>query len=434
MSHFGSVLTLKPGPWCWVLALLLLSLSFSEPTIVLAETGTFIDRELSTDLRVVSYNPLFDTIFPQIDPTQADKFERIVTALDPDILNLQEINRSAADVVELLNRIAPPASGSWHAHQGRDNVIASKYPLSMTETNTSPAGQRGQAIALVDLPDEQFGADFYFMNNHYRCCGGESRDHSRQLQSDAIVNWLRDARSPGGHVHLSPGTPFAVVGDLNIVGGPQPLDTLIDGNIINETRYGLDSAPDWDGSNLTDAHPVHNGTLPEDYTWRDDNQIFDPGRLDYVIYTDSALDVGSQFVLNTVAMSAAELATTGLQTFDVTLDAVGATYDHLPLVVDFRVFEFSVADFNFDRAVNAADLTNWQAGFGFGSSASRNLGDADGDLDVDGHDFLSWQRDFVNLTNSLTAVVPEPTPLALLLSATLAFSLRYNLRRTIKPR
>lgn len=56
-----------------------------------AQTGTFIDRQLPSDLRVVSYNVYWDTIFPAISPVQAAKFERVINALKPDILHLQEI-------------------------------------------------------------------------------------------------------------------------------------------------------------------------------------------------------------------------------------------------------------------------------------------------------------------------------------------------------
>ena len=378
----------------------------------MANTGTFVDRHLASDLRVVTYNPLFDTIFPEFNSTQSAKFERIVTALDPDILHLQEITVSTSFTLQLMNSIAPLDNDQgWYAHQGRNNVTLSKYPLSMTRTNTSPSGGRDQAISLVDLPDDQFGADFYFMNNHYVCCGGVFNDPIRQLHSDSIVHWLRDARTPGGFVDLPPGTPFAVVGDLNIVGSSQPLDTLVDGNIINESDLITDSPPDWDGSSLTDAQPLHNGNLPEDYTWRDDNLVFDPGRLDYIIYTDSTLDVGNQFVLNTVAMSPQDRVATGLQEFDVTLDNVGATYDHLPVVVDFRVIAVEDEDFNFDREVDGSDLAIWESGFGLANNAARNQGDADGDSDVDGRDFLSWQRQSTSQFSSLNNI-PEPSSIA----------------------
>jgi len=59
--------------------------------------------------------------------------------------------------------------------------------------------------------------------------------------------------------------------------------------------------------------------------------------LDHIIYTDSVLTATNQFVLNTVSMTAEERMATGLQELDITLDQVGRNYDHLPVVVDFRV-------------------------------------------------------------------------------------------------
>lgn len=420
VSHSSSRQRLAAAGSVLLSGLTSLLIGLISSNVAAGNTGTFIDRHNALDLRVVSYNVLWDRIFPDLYPTQAAKFERVVSALDPDILHLQEINRSASDVADLLDEIAPVTDGNWHTYQGRDNVIASKYPLTMTASNTIPSGQRGQAIALVDLPDEEFGSDFYFMNNHYACCNGVAGDPPRQRQSDAIANWLRDAKTPGGFVDIPPGTPFAVVGDLNIVGGSQPLDTLIDGNIIDEETYGLDSLPDWDGSHLTDAHPVHNGSLSEDYTWRDDNLIFDPGRLDYIIYSDSALDMGNQFVLNTVQMSSQELTATGLQTFDVTVDSAGVTYDHLPVVVDFRLFDFSTTDFNFDRIVDDADRATWQIGFGNSTAAHRTDGDANDDGDIDGGDFLLWQQQFSDGVNASSVAVPEPTPICLCLLSLLS--------------
>jgi endonuclease/exonuclease/phosphatase family metal-dependent hydrolase len=319
-----------------------------------AQTGTFIDRLDPSDLRVVSYNPYWDTIFPDVNPDQANKFARLVNALDPDVLCLQEISRSAAEVASLMDGIAPLAGGgSWQAHQGRNSVIVSKYPLSMTATATVPSGQYDLAMALVDLPDDRFTADFYVMNDHFKCCEGSTNDAKRQRQADALVNWMRDARTPGENIDLPDGTALAVIGDLNMVGSLQPLTTLITGDIYYNTWYGPDSPPDWDGTDATDAHPLHNGVGPEDYTWRNDWGVYDPGRLDYIIYTDSVISESYKFVLNTVTMSAADLAAAGLQTYDVCLDDAGINYDHLPVVVDFAR---TTIDCNLNGVLDSDDI------------------------------------------------------------------------------
>ena len=406
---------------------ILLLLASAQVRTAGAQTGTFIDRNQPTDLRVASYNVLWNRIFPDQYPSQAAKFERVVNAIDADVWNLQEIgpnDPTAADVVSLMNTIAPLGGGaSWYGHQSWDNVIVSKYPLIFTGTDTIPEpSSTSVAMAYVVLPDNQFASDFYFMNNHFKCCGsvGSSEDIKRQQQADALVNWMRDARTLGGFFNLPADTPMAVVGDLNIVGSQQPLNTIIDGNIIYEGIYGSDSPPDWDGTNLTNANPLHNGTGPSNYTWRSGGST---SVLDYVLYTDSVVDVGNSFVLNTVSMSAADRAATGLQTYDITASSSTTYYDHLPLVVDFRFPALNYADSDFDQSgyVDSADLATWQAGFGSGTNQAQ--GDADGDGDVDGFDLLKWQREFSPASPSL-ALIPEPGTFSLLLASGLALLIR----------
>ena len=70
------------------------------------------------------------------------------------------------------------------------------------------------------------------------------------------------------------------------------------------------------------------------------------------------------------------------------------------------------ADFNDDGDVDSVDLGIWKDSFG-----PSALGDADGDLDSDGQDFLLWQR---QLTGSGISAVPEPTTLYLAAVALLA--------------
>ncbi|MEN1680921.1 MAG: choice-of-anchor Q domain-containing protein, partial [Planctomycetota bacterium] len=342
----------------------------------------FVDRALPTDLRVVSYNVLWNTIFPTEDTEQAVKFERVVNAIDADIWNLQEIgpdrgdpgDYTDVDAVALMNSIAPlPDGASWYGHQSWDNVIVSKYPLTMlaTDTNPEPAAT-SVAIALVDLPDADYSDDLYLMNTHFRSGEGAFEESVRQQQADALVNWMRDARTGGGFVDIPADTPMVVVGDLNTVGGPQVLDTLLTGDIINQGTYGADSPPDWDGTSLADANPLHNAVGPDDYTFRRgtvDGRI--EARIDYIVYTDSVVDTGNQFILNTRAMSPSELAATGLQQFDVLIDDTFSSednlrYDHLPVVVDFRPMRISVNHSLIGSAsgLTAGELADINAGEG----------------------------------------------------------------------
>lgn len=62
-----------------------------------------------------------------------------------------------------------------------------------------------------------------------------------------------------------------------------------------------------------------------------------------------------------------------------------------------ETFKFYVtslpADFNHDNIVNSADQQIWSANFGTATGATQSMGDTDGDGDVDGNDFLEWQRE-----------------------------------------
>jgi probable HAF family extracellular repeat protein len=66
---------------------------------------------------------------------------------------------------------------------------------------------------------------------------------------------------------------------------------------------------------------------------------------------------------------------------------------------------FQPADFDENGAVDGLDLARWQANFGLAAGALHAQGDADGDQDVDGADFLVWQRQ-LNAVNAVAA--PEP--------------------------
>jgi len=78
------------------------------------------------------------------------------------------------------------------------------------------------------------------------------------------------------------------------------------------------------------------------------------------------------------------------------------------------------ADFDLDRDVDGADFLQWQRGFGNQPDAMRGDGDANRDGLVDNLDFLIWQLELGNSVASATATatasalgVPEPSAAAL---------------------
>ena len=103
-----------------------------------------------------------------------------------------------------------------------------------------------------------------------------------------------------------------------------------------------------------------------------------------------------------------------------------------PYFDDVRLdFEQKVPDFDMDGAVNGADLTRWRDNFGTGLTHMQ--GNADGDGDIDGRDFLIWQRHLGNPASNeaASALVPEPATALLLpaVSAGVAVHRRRRMRR-----
>jgi hypothetical protein len=72
-------------------------------------------------------------------------------------------------------------------------------------------------------------------------------------------------------------------------------------------------------------------------------------------------------------------------------------------------------DFNEDGLVDGADLDRWAPHFGLPADATVAEGDADGDHDVDGADFLVWQRELS--AGGAAGAIPEPAALATALVA-----------------
>jgi endonuclease/exonuclease/phosphatase family metal-dependent hydrolase len=160
---------------------------------------------------------------------------------------------------------------------------------------------------------------------HPPCCDDEV---GRQEELDGIAAWTRDlVASRGGG--LPRGTPIVVAGDMNLVGGARQVRTLVAGEIVDEETHGTSEPLDWDGTPLGDAEPRHAGGH-DTFTWRDERSSFAPGRLDYIVYSDSVLELANAFVLATEGLAPEILERHGLRPGD-TLEAS----DHLPVVADF---------------------------------------------------------------------------------------------------
>ena len=294
------------------------------------------------DIRIMAYNHYEKFIS---DTSRDAAFNRILVAINPDLICFEEFasNVSQSTIAARLNSILPIAAPGWQVHlglvAGTRNVIASRFPLTLTRTDTIPiSSTRGVTMALADLPNATYPVDVYLLGCHLKCCGtaGGTEDVSRQKSADAIANWLGDARGvsrpSGNNISLPLDTPMIALGDFNLVGGPQPENTLITGNIQGEVTYGPDVKGDWDGTDMADLMPADPFT-GDTFTWQSDG-TFPNSRLDRFFYTDHVGIVANKFVLNTNTMTPAALAAAGLQASD-TLKT--STSDHLPIVMDLRL-------------------------------------------------------------------------------------------------
>lgn len=279
-------------------------------------------RTSVSHIRVGCYNVENDGLFD--GGTRDQALDRMFDAADADVWVITEVwNHEAADVVAKLQQYRPSGPGqSWHAVKQDDgDVIVSRFPI--VQSWAIFPGHRLSA-ALLDLSPVS-EKDLLVVANHWRCC---TADDLRQEEADALVAFLRDARTPGGVITLAQDTPMIAMGDFNLVGWAQQLVTLQSGDIVDNGTWGVDSPPDWDGSALDDVLSRHIDARLV-YTWRNDGGSFYPGRLDWIFYTGSAASVGNHFVLETRTMKPATLTALGLQAGDTPTAS-----DHAPHVAD----------------------------------------------------------------------------------------------------
>jgi endonuclease/exonuclease/phosphatase family metal-dependent hydrolase len=267
----------------------------------------------------VSYNILHNGFFEE---GQREHFDRIIPALDPDILAVQEAWGDQESIAALMTEWIP---GTWHVSSEWDgNYVISRFPILHEAVLISS----GRSMAVLLDTEAELDKNILIINSHFSCC---SSNDDRQQQVDELIGVMREWMKEEdwtGPFYLEMETPFFHVGDFNLVGYRQQLVTLTEGDIVDEDSYGDDFLPDWDESFITDLFS-HNTGIRMGYTWRSDGSSFSPGKLDYILYSDSNLEIAKHFVLNTMALSEEELEQYGLEEWDVYHAS-----DHMPRVAD----------------------------------------------------------------------------------------------------
>lgn len=288
-----------------------------DNTLVSQPEPVSLSKYNESDIRLVTYNTWHSGLYNE---QRGPYFERILKALDPDIMGFQE--QDSISAVELLIASWLP-NNTWYTsnlYHGELFVI-SKYPI----LQDAPLINSERMHAVLLDTETELGSNLLVINTHLLCCGW---DYYRQLDSDEYTKVMREWKTGDGPFPLNFGTPFINMGDFNLVGYSQQVKTLREGDIVNEAEFGEDSPPDWDGTSLVDLFSRHTH-IRMGYTWRSDRSSFSPGKLDYIFYSNSVIEIGNHFVLNTLAMPNSELLSYGLQTDDTQFAS-----DHLPRVVD----------------------------------------------------------------------------------------------------
>ncbi len=300
--------------------------TFNDTTTLPPIEPISIKKSNDSHFRVMTHNVLSDGLF---DSEKAPAFDRILKALQPDIIGFQEIyNHTPNETKQRVASVLPlPDGEQWYAGFAAPDILAvSRFPIIRID-NLEGVGSQNNGAFLLDL-SPQYPLKLMFIVAHTPCC---NNDWGRQYEIDAIMSFIRDAKRSGGIIELETNTPILVVGDMNLVGDVQQLNSLLTGEIINSNPFGQSDKPDWDETNFTDLLPRHPFT-PMYFTWINSQSEFGPGRLDVQIYSDSVMEPVKSFVLYTPDIPSDTLSAYNLNRTDAT---TSSSSDHLPVVSDF---------------------------------------------------------------------------------------------------
>lgn len=277
-----------------------------------------INKQDPNHLRFMSYNVLRDNLF---EPFTQGAFRRIFEATKPDIIGFCEIyDYSSQQTADRVQTYLPSVGNEkwYNAEVNPDIRVVSRYPI------IDKRSIDGNGAFLIDLGTKQI----VFIVVHFPCCENEL---DRQREVDNLMAFVRNVRFGISPFQVAQNTPIVICGDTNLVGLRAQQQTIITGDINNNIAYGVDFDPDWDDTPLEDAKPIVTN-LPSTFTWNNPNGSFSAGRLDYVFYTGSVMQLKNAYSLWTPSLNSAELSSSGLLVNDVEVAS-----DHLPVICDFSI-------------------------------------------------------------------------------------------------
>ena len=271
--------------------------------------------KIAGSTRLVSWNVLYGNMLKRPDIAG-----RILNALDPDVLFLQEMTDqdSADSIRSFLNSKLSRTGNSWNVLFGAGGgplrcAIASRLPIeSIDSVALIPYPDRpNRQVRIVGGVVQTGGRRILLSSVHLKCCGRiGSREDEARLEEVTLINQAIRAASSADRFDA-----VVIGGDLNLVGGYAPIKSL---------AAGIDV----DGTDLTILEPFQLGGR-SNTTWSDRNSSFSPGRLDYVLISDHSLKASQAFVFDS-----ADLSEDWLRTYSADTSDSSTVSDHFPLVVD----------------------------------------------------------------------------------------------------
>jgi endonuclease/exonuclease/phosphatase family metal-dependent hydrolase len=275
-------------------------LRVNKPNVKMPQTPFSFKRK--GDVRVVSWNVQFGNLLDD-----KDRGARILKALDPDVLLLQEldgVDTSETLCVFLDETLEKKWSAGLSKVHGteRHHQLRSAVATSFASKRNVSIDEQKAIYSVIDIQDKPVN----FVSLHLRCCGGPTgeAEERRQEESTAIHHLVDNTSSPR----------WIIAGDWNLVGTTKPL------NIVRAGQFAIVEAYQPDG--LLNA------------TWSDTTSSFTPGRLDWMLYSPETLKPVNSFVLDT-----SDLDTTTLNNSNLNAEDTAKLSDHLPLVADFELIK-----------------------------------------------------------------------------------------------
>jgi endonuclease/exonuclease/phosphatase family metal-dependent hydrolase len=272
----------------------------------------------------------------------ADAFRRVVSAMNPDVLLLDEVyeHATAVDLAALLNQPPLARDTPWKVVLGRGGgrqktLVATTLPMRFAPEleyvtyepgslerlaerfpafSTQLTREAGHGLAATGAWVAIAGRDVLFVPFDLQSSGyaGSVEDELRILQARLLSERV------AGMLPAGDGVPVVIGGDVNAVGSRMPIDQLQQATAPADRPLAI----------LDLRHVVDRVT----YTWREPNSPFVPGRLDYVFHGGTGLTPAGGFPFEPEEFAAAALAAMGIERQDA-----GLVSDHLPVIADFRV-------------------------------------------------------------------------------------------------